>query len=171
MNKLRNTATLTTAAMLLALAAILGMVKIPINSFVEIRFGSLPISVAGNLFGPAVAAVIGGLADIIQFIVKPTGPYFPGFTISGVVSGIIFGFFFYKKVMTWQRILVAEIVHTIIVGLVMNTYWLMLLYGNKTFMAILMSRLVKELVMIPMLTVMMYAITQSVERIRAKVHA
>jgi ECF transporter S component (folate family) len=171
MNKLRNTVTLTTAAMLLALAAILGMLKIPVNQFIEIRFGSLPISVAGNLFGPIVAALIGGLADIVQFIVRPTGPYFPGFTISGAVSGVIFGIFFFKKNLTWLRILVAETVHTVVVGIFLNTYWLMLLYGNKTYMAILIGRLPKEIVMIPILTVLMYGIAKAVEKVRGRIQA
>ena len=59
MSKLKNTFTLTTAAMLLALGIILGMLKIPINQFIEIRFGSLPISIGGAIFGPGVAAAIG----------------------------------------------------------------------------------------------------------------
>ena len=166
MSKLRNTTTLTIAAMLLALGILLGLFKLPINQFIEIRFGSLPISIGGFLFGPGVSAVIGALSDIGGFIVKPTGPYFPGFTISGIISGLIFGLMFYKKNMTWQRILAAEVVNTVIVNILLNSLWLTILYGTSTYPAILISRIPKELVMIPVLTVLMVAVTKSMERIK-----
>ena len=102
---------------------------------------------------------------------RPTGPYFPGFTISGAVSGVIFGVFFFKKNLTWLRILVAETVHTVVVGIFLNTYWLMLLYGNKTYMAILIGRLPKEIAMIPILTVLMYGIAKALEKVRDKIQA
>lgn len=168
MSKLKNTFTLTTAAMLLALGIILGMLKIPINQFIEIRFGSLPISIGGAIFGPGIAAAIGALSDIGGFLVKPTGPFFPGFTISGIISGLIFGFFFYKKNMTWQRILAAEVVNTLIVNLLLNTYWLMTLYGTTTYMPLLISRLPKEIILTPVMTVIMVAITKAMEQFGLK---
>ncbi|MBR5338302.1 MAG: folate family ECF transporter S component [Lachnospiraceae bacterium] len=165
MRKLRNTATMTTAAMLLALGIILGLFKLPINQFIEIRFGSVPISIGGYLFGPGVSAVIGALSDIGGFIVKPTGPYFPGFTISGIISGLIFGFFLYKKEMTWQRVFAAQAVNTVIVNILLNSLWLTILYGTSTYPAIMISRIPKELILLPVLTVIMMAVTKSMERI------
>ena len=90
MRKLMNTKTLTAAAMLSALGIVLGFFKIPINQLIEIRFGALPVEMAGQLFGPAVAGVVGGIVDIGGYLVKPTGPFFPGFTFSSIVGGIIF---------------------------------------------------------------------------------
>ena len=97
MSKLKNVKTLTTAGMFLALASICGFFNLPINQLVEIRFGSLVLAVSGSILGPAVTAVVGMCSDIIAFVIKPTGPYFPGFTISAAVSGLIFGLFLYKK--------------------------------------------------------------------------
>ena len=39
--------------------------------------------------------VCGGLGDLIQFVIKPTGAYFPGWTISAALAGFIYGLFFY----------------------------------------------------------------------------
>lgn len=83
------------SGMLLALAAILSLLKIPISESLEIRFGSIPIALAGALYGPGYAACVGALSDIVGYWVKPTGHYFPGFTLSGAVSGVIFGLFLY----------------------------------------------------------------------------
>jgi len=167
MNKLRNTKTLTLAAMLVAVGIVLGFMKIPINQLIELRFGSIPVAIAGNLLGPGVAAVVGALTDIGGYLVKPTGPFFPGFTISGIVSGIIFGLILYGKKPTFQRLLVAHMIHTLIVGVLLNSYWLTILYVYLDgFPAAIIARLPKELILIPVLAFIQYAIAKAFERAR-----
>ena len=168
MKKLMNTRTLTLAAMLTAIGIVLGFFKLPINQLIEIRFGSLPIALAGMLFGPGVAGVVGAITDIGGYLVKPTGPFFPGFTISGIVSGIIFGLMLYGKKCPLPRIFAAQVVHTFIVGVVMNSYWLSLLYLKNGYLAAIVTRLPKELIMIPVYTVIMYAVLNSLEKVGIK---
>ena len=166
MKKLRNTNTLTLAAMLTAMGIVLGFIKIPINQLIEIRFGSLPIGLAGMTLGPGIAGIIGALIDVGDYLVKPTGPFFPGFTISGIVSGLIFGFILYNKKPTLARIIVAEAVHTLIVGIIMNTYWLDMMYIKKGFFTTLMIRLPKELIMLPINILMLYVVLEAFGRIK-----
>ena len=166
MKKLRDTNTLTLAAMLTALGIVLGFLKIPINQIIEIRFGSLPIGIAGMSLGPGIAAIVGALTDIGGYLVKPTGPFFPGFTISGIVSGLIFGFILYNKKPTLARIVAAEAVHTLIVGIIMNTYWLDMMYIKKGFFVTLVARLPKELVMLPINILMLYIVLEAFGRIK-----
>ena len=184
MKKLYNTKTLTVGAMLTAIGIILGFFKIPITKIIEIRFGSLPIALSGMLFGPAVAGVIGALIDIGGYLVYPTGPFFPGFTISNIVTGVIFGLFLYKKKCSFVRIFLAELVNTVIVGLLMNSYWLYMLYFSKDhtanlvlgshiiemsgFTAVLGSRLIKEVVMIPIMSIFIYVVIKALEKVGVK---
>ncbi|MBO4458722.1 MAG: folate family ECF transporter S component [Butyrivibrio sp.] len=167
MEKLRNTKTLAIAGMLTAIGIILGLFKIPINKFIEIRFGSLPIGVAGMYLGPGIAGIVGALIDIGGFIVKPTGPYFPGFTISGIISGIIYGVILYKKELTIPRVIAAEAIHTLIVGIFLNTYWLDKLYFNNGFYPTLMMRLPKELIMLPFNIIFLYIVLQAFGRVKS----
>ena len=171
MRKLTNIRTLTVAAMLTALGIILGFFKLPINQLIEIRFGSLPIALTGMLFGPGVAGVVGALVDIGGFLVKPTGPFFPGFTISGVVSGIIFGLMLHNKKPTFVRILATQAVHTLIVGIIMNSYWLNLLYLKNGYLAAIIARLPKELIMIPIMSAILFTILNTFERINVREYA
>ena len=97
MDKMRNSRILTASAMLLAIAVILGFFKIPVNQFMELRFAFLPIACTGMLFGPFVGGVVGALSDILGYLVKPTGPYFPGFTVTQILSGVMYGLVLYKK--------------------------------------------------------------------------
>lgn len=58
----------------------------------RIGFGSLPIIISGILFGPLVGGVVGTVADLIGFMLNPMGgAYFPGFTISAALNGVIPG--------------------------------------------------------------------------------
>ena len=166
MNKLRDTKTLTLAAMLTAIGIILGFFKLPLNQLIEIRFGALPVAMAGMMLGPIPAAVVGALVDIGGYLVKPTGPFFPGFTLSGAIAGLIFGFALYNKKPTVTRVLFAQVIYTIIIGLGLNTYWLSLLYLKNGYLAALITRLPKELIMVPVYTVLYFIVLKSCERFK-----
>ena len=45
------------------------------------------------MFGPVMGFMCGGLGDIIQYIIKPTGPYFPGWTLSAALLGLSMVYF------------------------------------------------------------------------------
>ena len=70
---------------------------------------------AGCLFGPVMGFVCGGIGDIIQFVLKPTGPYFPGWTLSAALAGFIYGAFLYKKFP--QKVKTKQMTQEILVSL------------------------------------------------------
>lgn len=167
MKKLKDVRTITTCALLLALATILGFFKIPITQIIEIRFGALPVAVAGAFFGPVLGGIVGGLADILAYIVKPTGPFFPGFTISSAIGGVIFGLILYSKGRkpTILRIFLAQVIYTIVVGLIINTFNLYFLYGDfaagvNGYFVYMGTRLLKELIMLPINTVLVIGVVK-----------
>ncbi len=166
MSKLRDTKTLTVAAMLTALGIILGFFKIPINQLIEIRFGSLPVEMAGMLFGPFVSGIVGALTDIGGYIVKPTGPFFPGFTFSSIVGGIIFGVMLHGKKVTFLRVLATQGIYNLIVGLILNSYWLNMLYFQKGFFVTAIARLPREIIMLPISSIMFYALVKVFGKMR-----
>jgi len=164
MSKLKDVRTLTMTAMLVAIGILLGFFKIPITELIEIRFIALPIAIAGALFGPGLGAVVGILIDVGAFIVKPTGPYFPGFTISAAISGILFGLMLYKKEMGVKRILLTQVVYTLIIGLVVNSINLSMLYGTGV-LVLVSARLLKEIVMIPINAFLLFLVLKPLPKI------
>lgn len=161
-SSLKNTRVLTTCALLVAIGVILGFFKLPITNVVEIRFQGLPIAVAGAFFGPALGGVVGGLVDVLAYVVRPTGAYFPGFTITSIMTGMIFGAFLHREV-TLPRVLAAQCAKTLVCGILLNSLWLSMLYGNA-FTAVLAARVVKEVVMIPIDTAILMALLGAVRR-------
>lgn len=157
MSRFSKAQTVAFSGLFIAMAAVLSFFKIPISNIIEIRFAIIPLAISGYMLGPLASGVIGGAADVIGYIVKPTGPFFPGFTISNVITGLIFGFMLHNKKVTLWRVLIAEILQAVIVGIFLNSIWLSILYGNA-FPVVLGARIVKELIMIPVNTAIFMAI-------------
>ena len=144
--------------MLLALSVILGFFKIPLSQISEIRLQFLPIAAVGTLFGPLYGGIAGGLSDILCYLVRPTGAFFPGFTVSAVIQGVIYGIVLGKN-RSIGAILLALTLDTVIVSLILTPVWLMLLYGNS-FTVIFTGRIIKVLIMYPINAVLLTAVVK-----------
>ncbi len=165
MQQLKDVKVLTIAAMFVALGIVVSLFfKFPINSFVEIRFDTVVLAMGSQMLGPVVGAIIGILTDVGGYFVRPTGPFFPGFTISGCVSGILFGLMLYKKPVSICRVFAAKAIHTLIVGILMNSFWLSILY-KAPYWATLVSRLPKEFIMLPIQAIMIFTVLKAFDAV------
>ena len=64
----------------------------------RIGFSFLPIAMASIRFGPIPAAMAASAADILGAVLFPTtGAYFPGFTLTAFLTGVIFGLCLYRR--------------------------------------------------------------------------
>lgn len=163
MRKNRRTYVIAVSALMLALATVLGFLRVPVTDVIEIRFGFLPIACTGMLFGPVVGAEVGALSDILAYFVKPTGPFFPGFTISSALTGMIYGFLFYRHEITWRRLAAAQLIHAAVISLLLNSAWLTMLYG-KGFLALLSVRFVKTAVMFPVEVALLWFVLKPAQK-------
>ena len=83
--------TITFTALLVALQVVLGNVlQIPLMEK-QYNFGFLPIAIAGALLGAPAAMIVGGLGDFLGAHLFPQGAYFPGFTLTNVLVGLVCG--------------------------------------------------------------------------------
>lgn len=79
----------------------------------RINFASIPLMLSGIILGPLPGFLTGAVADIINFIVKPDGPFFPGFTLTSGLIGFLPGIVFkYSK-----RDINYNLVNTIFISL------------------------------------------------------
>ena len=150
--------------MMCALAMVLNMVaSINVGPYVRIGFSGIPNQVVAYLFGPAVGGIFGAALDVIKYLIKPDGAFFPGFTVSAALGGIIYGAFLYKKKVTLPRVFASQLLVKIAVNILLNTLWLNMLYG-KAFLAILPGRVISNAVMLPIDTAIMFFMLQAVDR-------
>jgi ECF transporter S component (folate family) len=113
---------------------------------IRISFGFVPESFSSMLFGPWIGGLGAAVADVLGMIIAPKGAYFPGFTLSALLTGILYGLFLYKRPKTLVRISLAVLCVTLFVDIGLNTYWLTILMG-KGYLALLPARLIKCAVM------------------------
>ncbi|WP_408070684.1 folate family ECF transporter S component [Butyrivibrio sp. JL13D10] len=150
--------------MMAAIAIILGYVAtIRIGQFIRIGFSGLPNQVVDYLFGPAVGAIFGAALDIIKWFLQPTGDFFPGFTISAALGGIIYGFAFYKKNISVIRVFTAQLIVKIFVNIGLNSLWLKILY-DQAIIALLPGRILSNAIMLPVDTIITYLILKTMEK-------
>lgn len=165
MQKLNNIKVITVSAFLVALGVVAGFFKIPVSNILEIRIISIPLAPAGALFGPGIGAIVGMLSDLGGYVLAPTGPYFPGFTLSYGLTGAIFGLILRKgnePAISVKRVAAAVIVNTLVVNLLLNSLWLNILYPGKGFYAVFTARIIKELIMVPVYIILISALLRPV---------
>lgn len=163
--ELKNVRNLTLCAMLMALTLVISSFTIAIGDYIKIGFSFIASEMAYLLFGPVVGAIFGGTADILTYIVKPTGTFFPGFTINAILGGLIYGMFLYKKPVSFWRIFTAKAVVAVVINMILTTYWLTILYG-KGFMVLFPMRAIKNLVMLPINSILFYTIAKMLEKVK-----
>lgn len=140
----------------ISLYVVLSMFSIYITKELRFSLTFVPVAWSSAAFGPVAGALTGAFGDILAWIVKPAGPYHPGFTTSGIVSGIIYGMFLYKKQITWVRVFFTALTIVILVELGLNTFWIMTLYGSP-FKVLIFGRLLKALITIPLQMIVLYS--------------
>lgn len=133
-------------ALLIALEVVLSRFCSISTQIGKIGFAFVPLAVCGMLFGPWWGCLAGGLADLIGAILFPIGPYFPGFTLSNALSGLMFGLCLHKRFSGWKHIAAAVAVNNFVISLFLTTYWIYLLYGSP-YLGILPARLIQSGVM------------------------
>lgn len=161
-----TTKQLAMLGILLALNIILSRLLSVSTEVVKFDFAFIPIVIAAMMYGPIHAGILGALGDFVGAIVFPIGPYFPGFTLSAALAGIILGIFLYKKRITLKRVILAVVTSLVVQSLVLDTIWLKLMY-EYTWDVLIPLRLIKIAVIVPIEIIVIYFITKNRSFIKA----
>lgn len=100
--------------------------------------------------------------DILKYLMKPVGGYFPGLTLVPMAAGVIYGVFYYKRPISLWRILTAELVVSVVCNMLMTTFCLSIILG-KGFFVLLPARALKNLIMWPINSFLFYSIGKMME--------
>ncbi|MCL0311705.1 folate family ECF transporter S component [Apilactobacillus sp. TMW 2.2459] len=145
--------------MLMALSFIIS--KFNINTqFISIRLAFIITVIIGYSYGPIWGASIAGISDILFTFINGQ-MYYPGFTVSAVLTGFLYGLFLYKnKEAKFSHIVVCQILIVIFVNTILNTLWLTLLY-NIPWQTIITARIIKQLITTPIQIAIIFLILRS----------
>ncbi|MCD7708562.1 MAG: folate family ECF transporter S component [Clostridiales bacterium] len=148
-----------------ALAIVLNMVAtINVGPYLRIGFSGIPNRIIECLFGPVAGCIFGGVMDILKFVVKPSGPFFFGFTLNAMLAGVLYGLILSHGKLTVIRVFFAELSAKVFVNCILNTFWLSMLYGEG-FLVLLPARIIKNAVMLPVDTAITFIVLTALLKI------
>lgn len=169
MQHISKTKKMILSALMITLSIVLSRFLSIKTPFLAISFSFVPTMLSAIWLGPKYTCLIAGIADLIGAIVFPFGEFFIGFTVSSILAGLIYGLILYKKEgeLSKKSLLIRLIISTLAVTLVintgLNTLWLVIMY-DKAFIALLMARVVKELIMVPIQVITMFLLVQATRK-------
>ena len=122
---------LAVIAMLVAMSAALAPLVIWITPQQKLlSFTLLPLAVGSVLFGPWAAVLMGAASDTLNYLIRPMGPYFPGYALSLAVSCLFYAFWQYKRPIRLWRIACAQLCTVVFVHFGLNMLWQAILLGG-----------------------------------------
>ena len=113
---------------------------------IKIGLAFLATLVGAYLCGPQGGALVGGLGDFMGALLFPIGAYFPGFTLTCALTGVVFGLLIYRS-QSPKRIIIAVAIDQLIISLWITPVWISILYGSP-YWPVVLSR-------IPQITIML----------------
>lgn len=144
------------SALLLASAIVINRFLSINTSIVSIGFTFVPLMLAGIILGWKYSLVIAALTDLIGALLFPFGSYFVGYTISSALTGLVYGLFLYRKdefkvdKKFMINLIIAIVIVCVFINGGLNTLWIVLTM-KKAFLAILPTRVLKQLLMMPIM--------------------
>lgn len=152
MLKQNNTLRLVVMAFMIAISIVLTRFCSINTPIVRIGFGFLPCAIMGIMYGPLWAGAGYAIADVLGMVIFPNGAYFPGFTLTAFLTGLVYGFFYRNREVTLKSSILPNAIVSFGLNLILDTVWLMILMGQG-FLALLPARIIKCAIMFVIQTV------------------
>ena len=123
-----------------------------------IYFSFLVVGLGCMCYGPCVGMMAGAIIDSVGFLLSSYGePYFPGYLVTAVLSGFIYGVLLYKRKPTLLRIIVVRLIINYGSNVLLGSVWKAMLYG-KGYLYYLTSGAIKNTLMLPVEVFLMWAV-------------
>lgn len=155
--------TLVLTSLMIALGIVLGQFSIQITQDVKVGISFIATQLTATMFGPVVGGIMGGVADIVKFLIKPTGAFSVLWTLNAIVGPIIYGVMLYKKKFTFWRVLLSKAVVAIVVNVCMSCTWSAILYGSA-FWAILPTKILQQIIQVPIQSIIFYFFVKALQK-------
>lgn len=160
--ELKKLKTLVITSLLIAIGIVLGQFSIQLTENVKIGISFIATQMTANLFGPVVGGIMGGVTDILKFIIKPTGTFLIGYTVSAILGPMIYGVMLYKKPISFGRILLSKTVVAILINLLLGSFWSYHYFG-VAFWASIPAKLIQQVIQVPLQSILYYLVMKALK--------
>jgi ECF transporter S component (folate family) len=142
---------LVLASLLLAILIVLERLVSIQTQFLRVSFAYVPITLTAILLGPAWSAGVAALGDVIGALFLPKGSFFPGFTLSAALTGLIHGLFLYNAKNNRQfliRLILSTFTVLLFIHIGLTSLWLVIMY-KRAFVAFASTRVISAAILLP----------------------
>ena len=151
---------LTISALLLAFDVVFTRVLALNTPLVKMGFGFAAVALCAMLYGPVWTAVVAALGDLVGALLFPTGAFFPGFTLTAALTGLLFGLCLYRRPVRWGNAFLAALLNCLLVTLILNTAMIVVFF-DAALPVLLASRVPQFFVMTAVQTLVIRALGAS----------
>lgn len=129
----------------------------------------VPVVITAILYGPLPAMIMSILADVLGAFLFPVGPYFPGFTLTAALTGLLYGLLLRDR-QDLPHTAAAVLLQQWVLSFLLNTLWLHVLYGSP-YKALLLTRIPQCLVMTVVQMLLIPVLARAVKELRPRLGA
>ena len=158
---------LVSNAMLTALYVVAAFfLNIYLSPTSRIGFSFVFLMIAAKAYGPVSAMAIGGIGDVLQYVLAPRGNFSFGITLCTILTGLVFGLWLYKEKPTLPRCVLSCLTVSLFIDALLKTYVLKFI-AHVSFKAEFLLRIGVVGLMFVIMTVVGYLVLNGLEKITA----
>ena len=164
-DELKNIRVLAFAGLVCAMAIVLESMPIYLlGQTLKIYFSFLVVGLGCACYGPVVGMLAGGIIDTVGFLLAGYGePYFPGYLLTAVLSGLIYGVLLYRRPVSIPRLIVLRLLINFGNNVALGSVWKAMFYG-KGYLYYFSTGLVKNAVLLPLEVFLMWMVLRAADR-------
>ena len=153
----RKPRTLVFSALMVAACVALSYLRsVPVVNNIKVTWGFLARALCAMVGGPVNAIIFGVVEDTVSFLINPSGPYLPYYTLLTVLGVLNYALLLYRAKVTVWRIFLAKLMTN-----VQNVFlgglgtWLFFAPAGKSYWVIVGASAVKNAIMLPVQAAML----------------
>ena len=152
--ELKDTHMLVFAALMIALRLVMKQISIPITPVLRINTSFFVNALGAMVFGPVMAAICAVITDVLGFIIRPDGVYFPPFILTEVGGSVVFALYLYRARVTTTRVVLSRFTISLLINIILQTpimmwYYAICMGGKQYTLLMAMPSVVKNILMFP----------------------
>lgn len=152
--ELKSLRNLCLASMFAGLVVAVETLYIPVGENLRLMFSFLLLALSGSICGPVVTMLVGFVSDVLGAVLFPSGAFFPGYTLTAIVTALLFGLFLYRQRITVLRLFLCRLCVNLFANVLLNSIWSSILVG-KAYVYFLGKSIVKNAIMLPIEVVLL----------------
>ncbi len=143
-----NIRSIAMAAVLCAIAIVIEKFNLPLSTTLQISLSFFAIGLCSMLTGPVMAIFCGLIVDLVGSIGSPY-PFFAGYTLTAVMTALLYALFLYRTKITFWRVFAAEATINLFINAALGSMWRLAMYGGSYDVYLVQSGLKNLVLLLP----------------------